>query len=378
MSLISKEQGSSLEGLITILIIPPYSKLFFNLSSAIKNKILDLILTYCQAYSMQIYNLKMNQKIFGFIDLAAKSEKSIYSKEKIHQSKIKLLIFKIIVYNLIAKTANMTESDSFLSKNEMEESFYYKYIEYNLKITQRLKEQYERISNEKESVINSDIKEKNTIIIPQVEENEKKSSNYNKKHNDINLEINNNSLKSVLKLNEEKKSNFVENNNFEKFDKYDKFKQVSHNEYVTKDNVYVKLHNQDVYEEISNPTRKDEKIYIKLHNKNLFEKTQTHDQVQVNNDKKLAEIESDIKNDNKISDSNNMKELEDVENQEDIFNYNNVNYNIDMSESRLNNNISYKDEKVPVSKSTKNNFKNVHVMEAAYSDNDSISIPDIN
>jgi len=67
MSLISKEQADSLEGFITLLIVPPYTKLFFNIDDIVKNKIFELIYVYCQVYSMQIYNLKINPKIFNFI-----------------------------------------------------------------------------------------------------------------------------------------------------------------------------------------------------------------------------------------------------------------------------------------------------------------------
>ena len=40
---------------------------------------------------MQVYNLKINPKIFNFIDLAAKTERNIQTQDKIKQSRYFLI-----------------------------------------------------------------------------------------------------------------------------------------------------------------------------------------------------------------------------------------------------------------------------------------------
>ena len=211
-----------------------------------------------------------------------------------------------------------------------------KYIEYNKKISERLKSQYERTVDCDSKFVNKDeFMEK--IGTNKVEANEEQEINSNIKvtrktrsKDTKHISIEQENVHSLKQSEVNKKSTKSQLNTIPEDGKHSKFIKIADtptsNEYMTKDNIYVKLHNQEIYEEIKNPSDKNEKLFVKLHNGNLFEKI-------VNKDNKMKHDDSDSDADvdtNKEEKTQNKSVKSESSEEADRYHY-----NIDLSENTV-------------------------------------------
>jgi hypothetical protein len=189
MILLNNDQRNQIKILTDILIYPSYAKFIFSISDEIKEKILDMIYYYLTNHAVLDGNFDI--KIYQFLKVHYTNS----TDYRVNQSNnILNLVFKII-----------SMSHGHLSKSYNNEDLTYLFIDFNKRLAEKIKS-FDFINFE-------------TMMSKQMDNHDER---------DLTLHEEEDEQKPLLK----------------KY--FTKFNKLSETEYITKDNIYVKLHQQNL------------------------------------------------------------------------------------------------------------------------------------